>query len=531
MSTRRGDAPRPDWAGLAPAALASYLARQRWSGARGARIDGVRVSAVVPFPLAPHGSAPPCAILIVDGLVNGAPTRWQLPLVALPADTPGTAEPVLVRDGLGLFEAVAWAVFRDRLREALAEGATLIGEDAAGGEVRWTARAVGDAPWAREPLPSRVGGAEQSNTSLLYGDSTILKLFRRLESGPQPDVEIGAALAAAHFAHVPALRGVLELQLDGATTVSGMAQALVPAARDAWAVAVDAARAAVAAPDEAAADAALDAAAHMSRRLGAATRALHDALAAVPDEDFAPQRATPADVDRWVAAAGAAFDDALAAVMPSTAEAYETAAFDAARTALESLAERRAELRAHLDGLGASVGEDAGQRIRHHGDYHLGQVLVDAYGDYAIIDFEGEPARPLAERRARHSALRDVAGMLRSFGYAAGAALTGDAVGATHLARGAAWERATRGAFVAGYFAGSHATGDGHVRADYLPASRAHADALLRVFELEKLFYELRYEVRNRPDWLPIPMRGLTALLSDDATASSPSSATAARAG
>jgi maltose alpha-D-glucosyltransferase/alpha-amylase len=227
----------------------------------------------------------------------------------------------------------------------------------------------------------------------------------------------------------------------------------------------------------------------------------------------------------------AAFDAALAAVASSTGGASDTAALAEARVALAALAERRAELRARLDALGTSIGDDAGQRIRHHGDYHLGQVLVDANGDYAIIDFEGEPARPLVERRARHSALRDVAGMLRSFGYAAAAALTAVAAGATPRARGAAWERVSREAFLAGYFAGPDVLGDGYVRADYLPASRAHADALLRVFELEKLFYELRYEVRNRPDWLPIPLRGLTALLSHDATASSALPASAARDG
>jgi maltose alpha-D-glucosyltransferase/alpha-amylase len=109
--------------------------------------------------------------------------------------------------------------------------------------------------------------------------------------------------------------------------------------------------------------------------------------------------------------------------------------------------------------------------------------------------------------------------MLRSFGYAAAAALEGQAQGAEHVGRAAAWERAAREAFLRGYFLPEGGAGDGAFGADYLPASRAHADALLRVFELEKLFYELRYEVRNRPDWLPIPLRGLTALLADDATA------------
>jgi maltose alpha-D-glucosyltransferase/alpha-amylase len=477
----------------------------------------VRVAAVVPVPLL-GDDAPACALLLVEGLVGGAPTRWQLPLVALTSDieVPPGGEPVAVLEGRALHDATAHAPFRDWLRLALGDGATLEGRSAAGTPVRWTARAVGDAAWAREATASRVGGAEQSNTSLLYGDATILKLFRRLEAGPQPDVEIGAALAAASFAHVPALRGVIELEADGATTVLGMAQALVPGARDAWAVAVDHATAAVS--SEAASQRGLDDA----RRLGMATRALHVALADVRGDDFAPRSASAADVRRWVDAAATAFDAALAAVAPGEG-ARDSEGFADARSQLGALAERGAELRARLDALGATVGDDAGQAIRHHGDYHLGQVLVDPDGAYAIIDFEGEPARPLAERRARHSALRDVAGMLRSFGYAAATALRAvdphAAPDAPVAARADAWERAARDAFLAGYFAEPDAGATAAPRAAYLPATRAHADALLRIFELEKLFYELRYEVRNRPDWLPIPLRGLTALLADSATA------------
>ncbi|MDF1505877.1 hypothetical protein PYV61_23195, partial [Roseisolibacter sp. H3M3-2] len=203
-------------------------------------------------------------------------------------------------------------------------------------------------------------------------------------------------------------------------------------------------------------------------------------------------------------AAVAAFDEALAAVEPRPG-APDGAGFAEARAALGALAARADELRGRLDALVARVGDDAGARIRHHGDYHLGQVLRAGDGALAVIDFEGEPARPLAERRARHSALRDVAGMLRSFGYAAATALR---EGGGDPARADAWERAARAAFHDAYVAGGTPSAPG-----YLPAGAAAADALARLFELEKLFYELNYEVRNRPDWLPIPLRGLQALL------------------
>jgi maltose alpha-D-glucosyltransferase/alpha-amylase len=154
------------------------------------------------------------------------------------------------------------------------------------------------------------------------------------------------------------------------------------------------------------------------------------------------------------------------------------------------------------------VGADAGAAVRHHGDYHLGQVLRSAAGELFVIDFEGEPARPLAERRLKHSPLRDVAGMLRSFAYAAAFAARGapPAAAGAAAARAAAWEAAARDAFVGAYFAAGGP-------APYLPPSDAGAGALLALFELEKLVYEVRYELLNRPDWAGIPLGALARRL------------------
>jgi maltose alpha-D-glucosyltransferase/alpha-amylase len=187
--------------------------------------------------------------------------------------------------------------------------------------------------------------------------------------------------------------------------------------------------------------------------------------------------------------------------------AAAAAASDAPGSAL--LRDRRADVERLVDAAARAVGADAGAAVRHHGDYHLGQVLRSAAGGLFVIDFEGEPARPLAERRLKHSPLRDVAGMLRSFAYAAAFAAraqgtydTADAV----AARAAAWEAGARAAFLGAYFAGA-------APAPYLPRSAAAADALLALFELEKLVYEVRYELLNRPDWADIPLGALARRL------------------
>jgi maltose alpha-D-glucosyltransferase/alpha-amylase len=180
-----------------------------------------------------------------------------------------------------------------------------------------------------------------------------------------------------------------------------------------------------------------------------------------------------------------------------------------------ALLARRDEFGALVDGVARALGRGrAGALIRHHGDYHLGQVLRAPDGRFYVIDFEGEPARPLAERRERHSALRDVAGMLRSFAYAAAVgAMAQDGTTPRDAAAAAAWERAVRAAFLAGYAGGESAiTGDGATSA-LLPDGGEPTRHLLALFEIEKAFYELAYELNNRPAWTWIPLQGIVRLL------------------
>jgi trehalose synthase-fused probable maltokinase len=477
----------PQWGGVAEPpwdAVAAYLSTRRWSGARSGaiRFEGRAVFRLLEAPLVD------LHVLRVR-VGAGAPYELALPLAYRPLGDPAlppASEWVAAHDQGAVYDATLDADARLALLDGVRAGGTF----GSGGVVA--------GPLAGAVIPpsgaSRVSSAEQSNTSILYRDAGVmLKLFRRVEVGENPDVEIGRFLAGRAFPHVPRLYGTIALRRDDGDAVLAMAQALVDGAEDAWAYATRAAAAAVQAGGPEGAYAA------EAARLGAVTRALHDALASDPaDPDFAPEPAGAAHVARWAANTRRA-----------VAEAAESArAAGGAAAAL--LGARRAAVDALVDAAVAAVGDGAGAAVRHHGDYHLGQVLRGAGGDLFVIDFEGEPAKPLAERRLKHSPLRDVAGMLRSFGYAAGFALRSGAAGGGAAARAAAWEAAARAAFVDAYFAGP--------RAAYLPPTPGAARALLALFELEKLVYEVRYELLNRPDWADIPLGALRARLTPNPT-------------
>jgi maltose alpha-D-glucosyltransferase/alpha-amylase len=506
------DALAPDaLAALAGEPLGAYLAGRRWYGAKGKGIRGARFAAVIP--VAAPGLVAVLTCVEVE-LPCGQRERYQLPLGVLDAG-PGAGEggpdvAVLARVEAGgarglLVDATGDPAFRDWLHDAFTHGATIRGD-----EVRLVvepvpARGADASPAPRVPrLASRLVSSEQSNSSIVFGDRVILKLFRRLEPGESPDVEMARFLATrTSFRHTPALRAAARYEgaVEGA---AGMLQAFVPNATDAFSYALEAAR--HAAPDAARAGFVADAA-----RLGAVTRELHEALATdAPDPDFAPRPAGAAEVARWVAGvqrtAAAGFDILERRGRPE-------AIGERGAALVRGLAGRRDAVVGRLARVAGEVGDDGGQLVRHHGDYHLGQVLRTIEGDLLVIDFEGEPARPLAERRARHSALRDVAGMLRSFGYAAAMGAAHPAAGedrapAAAAARSSRWERDVRHAFLHGYFGGE----DAAPGAAFLPRTREHADALVALFEVEKAFYEVAYELNNRPGWTWMPLEGIARL-------------------
>ncbi|MBV9880976.1 MAG: hypothetical protein JO180_10800 [Gemmatirosa sp.] len=469
------------------AALAAFVGAQRWSGARGERLTDARVEAAIPV----ESTGATCIVL--GARVAGRHVRYQ---TWLHHHEGASLDAVVARGALA--DATHDAALHLGLVRLLADGSTRDGTGA-----RLVAEPLaGASDELRALSSSRVLSAEQSNTSIVYDDRVILKLFRRLEPGVQPDVEVTAFLTRRGFAHVPALLGTLSIDDASGAAVAAMAQRFVPGARDAWAFAVDRARAAVAgdAPPREYADG-------EARRLGAVTRALHDALASDADDaDFAPRRAEADTVARWAAAASESVEQGVALLRERLVAGALDALPDASATAARGVADAGVDaVVATVNRLAAKASHDAGAATRHHGDYHLGQVLrAPDDGALFVIDFEGEPSRALEVRRARHCPLRDVAGMLRSFAYAGATAALDRPDDAAAAERARTWEAVAREAFLDGYF------GDG--AAAFLPAERASADALLAMFELEKAFYELAYELRNRPTWVPIPLAGIARL-------------------
>jgi trehalose synthase-fused probable maltokinase len=319
-------------------------------------------------------------------------------------------------------------------------------------------------------------GAEQSNSSVILDDKYVLKVFRRLEAGDNPELEMLRFLTERGFESIARLQGWYDYSGELMDATLGVVQDYVADATDGW----DLALTAIGAGDEALID--------RLRDLGAVTGDMHRALGSSgTDPDFAPEEPS---------------DDALALLTATIDEQIERVWVDLPQndSAVEPILHRGQEIRDRLQSM-SHVGV-GGRQIRHHGDFHLGQTLARPDGGWVILDFEGEPARSLRDRRRKRSPLRDVAGMLRSFAYAASA---------SELLHGKPapgdWEDRARAAFLEGYYA--------HVDRALLPAGQTAIDKLLTIFELEKAVYELRYEIDNRPEWVRIPVAGIARLLEE----------------
>ncbi|MGD9905760.1 MAG: hypothetical protein AB7U83_19990 [Vicinamibacterales bacterium] len=475
-----------------PARAAPWLAGQRWFGGKARAIAGVAVEDVVWLP--DDGDPVALVALLVDYAADGTgapPRRERYAVVAGAASEAGAAALAPWPDGGGRHLAdLATAPGAVRaLLAGLAGGGTLPGER--GGVVRYRDAS----PAARQltgaaTLPPVVPvGVEQSNTSLRIGASHVFKLFRRLEEGENPQLEIGRFLAAVDFTAAPRLEGSLEYQPPGGRGCAlGALEGWVPNRGDGWRHVVTRLTG-----DGAGADGLSASMRGELAELGDVTAAFHAALASRPDvEGFAPVPVTPDHVRHWrrqVAAQAARTMALLARPDPS----WPRESLALATTVLD--AGPRIALAGPADDDVLADGFDA---IRIHGDYHLGQTLRTDRG-FTIIDFEGEPSKPLDERRQHHCALKDVAGMLRSFDYAAATAAG---------AAGAASALQMRQAFLDGY----RAAADRH-HARYLPAGADARAAWTRLFELEKALYEVEYELNNRPAWAPIPLAALARLV------------------
>ncbi|HZS53828.1 MAG TPA: putative maltokinase [Bryobacteraceae bacterium] len=403
-------------------------------------------------------------------------------------------------------EALDNPELREQLVRAFQENASWSGES---GELTFSRTKAFRDEIASRNYESFVSRAEQSNTSIVYGDWCILKLFRKIEPGINPDIEVGAFLTEGGFKHTPAVQGTLEYRSKkGDIYSAGILQQFVPNRGDAWKYTLESLHAVldrVSAPgfeqsmerfDEIAADYIRSAA-----LLGQRTAEMHIALAnAGGNPDFEPEPFTAEARQKVYEEMLAQADIAFETLRRRQATLSGDAA-DFARTVLRleyRVADRFAALREH---------EISAYRIRIHGDYHLGQVLWTA-SDFMIIDFEGEPARPLNERRTKSLAMRDVAGMLRSFEYAHKAALL---------------ERSSKNDDpdnLAGGWNSSRINDaylDAYVRAArgniFLPVNAEQRRMVLDAFLLQKALYELAYEMNNRPDWVAIPLRGILTLI------------------
>ncbi len=449
------------WAGLSEA-LAAWLLQQRWFAGKGIPID--RLGIVAHTPLVEGDPGLHHLIVAVDQ--DEGTERYQV-LVGLRTTIPdrlahaviGPAGPVA--DGQIAYDALHDPELTRRLLRAMA-GQEMVGSLSFGAEPNAIIAAEAD---------SVVLTAEQSNTSLVFDEEAILKVFRRPTPGPNPDLEVPRALARLGSPHVAPPLGWLQTTVDSQPTVLAVLSTYLRSAADGWSLAGISVRdlyADLHDHDVRAADAGGDFAPE-AHRLGKATAEVHRALA----DAFGSEK-LPSNAYRDMAMQ---MNQRLAAALDAVPDLSSHAAM---------LSEAFAELAALDEPLVV-------QRI--HGDYHLGQAMR-TQSTWVLLDFEGEPATPLAQRRAQAPALRDVAGMLRSFDYAARLQLPGHI--APHRAAAAArdWVHRNQAAFCAGYAEAGGMGADGNA-------------VLLRALMLDKAVYEVLYEARYRPSWLPIPLGSL----------------------
>jgi maltose alpha-D-glucosyltransferase/alpha-amylase len=513
-------------------ALPNFLGVRRWFAAKGGEIERVEVAAQAGF----DDALLTLLRVYVDDGEELEPQLYFLPLAAaweegaeedgVSSLMPHALAKLRRRARMGLlFDALADERFCRGVVAAMGEGREI---DLGEGRVRFSGTDVFGGLVGEEPMGElglRRSEVEQSNSSVILGERLILKVYRRLQKGANPDLEIGRYLTEkVRFENTPPLAGAIEYEgPDGETITLGLLQGFVENQGDGWSYVLnylgryleDRLMTSWTLEDEDEADPeheereAEDAFfAGLMRTLGLRTGELHAAFAApTDDEAFAPEPASPEEVAGWVENVLAELRRTFDLLRRRRGKVPEEVLPDVDRLlALRRDLTRRVRA-VSRSGFGV-------MKTRHHGDYHLGQVLVVA-NDFQIIDFEGEPGRPLAERRRKQCPLRDVAGMLRSFDYAIRSAVM--SLGAERAEQLETlepwvrlWEEQTRRGFLEGYAAGARGA------ASY-PEDEKNARALVELFTLEKALYEIRYELDNRPNWVGIPVRGVLDLLENPA--------------
>ena len=443
---------------VSPEQLADWLRDQRWFASKSQPLTSAELIEQVELPGGLHialaearfatGHSELYQLVLAQAGPDAGPDAGELTLDA--ATEPDHARALLraIHDGVELEGTLGNVSFRH----------------AAGTEIPDPAAAYDE--------PVRAIGLEQSNTSVVFGDRVVLKLFRKLDAGINPDLEMVRFLTTAGFANIAPLYGWYEYEGEALAATLGIAQRFVSGGRDGWVLALD--------EIPAAPDRFLD----RLSSLGTVTAQMHNTLAGgLSDPAFSPEEPSAESLGLLAASIDEAFERGFSQLPPDDPR-------------LAPIIDRAQEIR---DRVSMRPQLRGGRYIRIHGDYHLGQTLATDAG-WVLIDFEGEPARPLTQRRMKRSPLRDVASMLRSFAYATSAVAL-----QRHQTAPSGFEDRARKRFLDAYLA--------EIDQALLPAGEAQIQSLLSLFELEKALYELQYELDNRPDWVAIPVAGITRLL------------------
>jgi maltose alpha-D-glucosyltransferase/alpha-amylase len=491
--------------------LPGFLSSRRWFGEKNSRHLLTRIHAVFPFP----GDDPRFVLVLIDVETERGAARYALPLAVLWSrfdriNAPISSVVATLRRGARegtLVDAAGERSYVEGWLQRLHAGDSV---EMGNSRIDFRPTRAFEAMETPQVENARVVEKEQSNTSVLADNKYVIKILRRVNPGLHPEVEIGRFLTdVAGFSNVPALLGAAELAEGEQSSALAVVHAFVENQGDAWSVTgayldrfVDEQR--LLSSETAAESEEQSSYLIRMRQIGRRTAEMQTALASRDDiPDFAPEPITPEDVQRWTATllqnADRAFDDVARrrSQLSEATRAVVDALLEAREQAMESI---RTLLPPGVKGL----------KARHHGDFHLGQMLF-AKDDVYIIDFEGEPQRSLEERRRKAPPARDVAGLIRSIDYSIISAYeravrtVPDEHGRLFQAL-ESWREASEAAFLAAYREA--------LANPYLwPEEKGDADRLLRFFLLEKAIYEIDYELNNRPAWLHVPLSGVRRIL------------------
>jgi maltokinase len=448
---------------LDPEELRDWVEQQRWYASKSRHVTHADV-----LEAATLGDEPPLLVLVLlqTGFATGTHELYQLPLGMRPAES-GGPHPITQIGDWSIYDALADPELGRVLLRWIDETGELEAE-----EGRFSFHRLDGRLDLADDAPVRPIGVEQSNSSLVFGDRVVAKLFRKLEPGLNPELEMLRFLTEHGFENIAPLYGWAEYDGRSLSATLAVVQRFFPDGTGGWELALDEI---TSEPD-----------AFLERlaALGEVTARMHTVLGSdATDPAFAPEEPSQEALSLLTATVDEDIERIFAR-LPDKPAVAPIAGFG------QDVQERLSML--------AKIGS-GGRVIRTHGDYHLGQTLRTQSG-WVILDFEGEPARSLPERRQKRSPLRDVAGMLRSFAYVASAAQIQRGVEAPED-----WEERARKTFLAHYLE--------HVEPSLLPHGEQAIANLLAVFELEKAVYELRYELDHRPDWVSIPVAGIRRLL------------------